>query len=100
MALKSMLSIWLAASVLLSMVGAADAQTRRARSEGGSTVTACSRYGNGCQTAPLRRGQFDDEYRLPNGTWMPCKQSCKDAFREDVIDYWETINERAGSGRR
>ena len=31
---------------------------------------------------------------------MPCKQSCKDAIREDVIDYWETLNERAGSGRR
>jgi hypothetical protein len=83
----------------MTVIGTADAQSRR-HSRGGDSVTACSRYGNGCRTVPVRQGRFDAEYRLANGTWMPCKQSCKDALREDVIDYWETLNERAGSARR
>jgi hypothetical protein len=85
----------LACAFILSLTGAAEAQVRKSR-DGAGSVTVCSRFGNGCRTVPVRRGQFDDQYRLPNGTWMPCKQSCKDAFREDVIDYWETLNERAG----
>lgn len=97
MALRTISSAAFMAVMTVGMVGEADAQSRRDRSEG--SVTACSRYGNGCRTAPLRRVAYDYEYRLPNGTWMPCKQSCKDAFREDVIDYWETLNERAGSSR-
>ncbi|WP_072391020.1 hypothetical protein [Hyphomicrobium sp. CS1BSMeth3] len=95
MFLRTVLGAALAGSVLVGVMGAAEAQVRKAR-DGAGSVTACSRYGHGCQTAPVRRGQFDYEYRLPNGTWMPCKQSCKDAFREDVIDYWETLNEREG----
>ena len=93
--------VLLAALVGLSaLVLAAPADAQRKRDRSGGQVTACSRYGHGCMTVPLRQGRFDAEYRLPNGTWMPCKQSCKDAIREDVIDYWETLNERAGSGRR
>lgn len=87
----------LAGLAIVTFVGAAEAQRPRG---GGAQVTACSRYGNGCLTVPVRQGRFDAEYRLRNGTWMPCKQSCKDAIREDVIDYWETLNERAGSSRR
>jgi hypothetical protein len=98
MALRTISSAAIMAVVTVGMIGSADAQSRRDRSEG--AVTACSRYGNGCRTAPLRRAAYDYEYRLPNGTWMPCRQSCKDAFREDVIDYLETLNERAGSSRR
>lgn len=97
MALRTVFSTALVAATAVIMIGEAEAQARRDRS--GGVVTACSRYGNGCRTAPLRRAAFDYEYRLPNGTWMPCRQSCKDAFREDVIDYWETLNERAGSSR-
>lgn len=97
MALRTVFSTALVAATVVIMIGEAEAQSRRDRS--GGVVTACSRYGNGCRTAPLRRAAYDYEYRLPNGTWMPCRQSCKDAFREDVIDYWETLNERAGSSR-
>ena len=96
MVLRTISSAAVMAVMTVAMIDAADAQSR-GRSEG--SVTACSRYGHGCRTAPLRRAAYDYEYRLPNGTWMPCKQSCKDAFREDVIDYWETLNERAGSAR-
>ena len=98
MALRTVVSSALVAVAVVTMIGTAEAQSRR-NSRGGDAVTACSRYGNGCRTAPIRRAAYDYEYRLPNGTWMPCKQSCKDAFREDVIDYWETLNERAGSSR-
>jgi len=83
-----------------AIVLSAPAEAQRKRGQGGGQITACSRYGNGCMTVPVRQGRFDAEYRLPGGTWMPCKQSCKDALREDVIDYWETLNERAGSSRR
>ena len=98
MALRIVFGTALVAATAVLSIAEVSAQSRRDRSEG--VVTACSRYGNGCRTAPLRRAAYDYEYRLPNGTWMPCKQSCKDAFREDVIDYWETLNERAGSSRR
>lgn len=98
MALRTVLSTVLVAAIAASLSGTVDAQSRR-HSRGGDVVTACSRYGNGCMTVPVRPGRFDAEFRLANGTWMPCKQSCKDALREDVIDYWETLNERAGSSR-
>jgi hypothetical protein len=94
--------IWLTALAglaVVSLAAPADAQRRRDR-ESGAHVTACSRYGHGCMTVPVRPGRFDAEYRLANGTWMPCKQSCRDALREDVIDYWETLNERAGRAGR
>ncbi len=96
---RTLLSTALAMATAALAIGEADAQARRGAHRDG-VITACSRYGNGCLTVPVRAGRFDAEYRLANGTWMPCKQSCKDALREDVIDYWETLNERAGSSRR
>lgn len=96
MASKILLTVFTGLA-FFTLAAPADAQRWRG---GGEQVTACSRYGNGCLTVPVRQGRFDAEYRLRNGTWMPCKQSCKDAIREDVIDYWETLNERAGSSRR
>lgn len=62
----------------------------------GGTVTACSRYGNGCYTAPVRPGQFGPVMRLKNGTWIDCKGSCKDTLREETVDYWDTLREKSG----
>lgn len=62
----------------------------------GGTVTACSRYGNGCVTVPVRPGRFGPEMRLKGGTWIDCKGSCKDTLREDTVDFWETLRERSG----
>lgn len=98
MVLRSVLGGALAAAIALSLVGGADAQSRRKSSGGQGTVTACSIYGNGCQTVPVRRGANDDEFRLPGGTWMRCKQSCKDTLRREVIDFWETLREESGDG--
>ena len=77
---------------VLSVLAAAPAE---AISRGG-TVTACSRYGNGCYTAPVRPGQFDPVMRLKGGTWIDCRGSCKDTLREETVDYWETLRERSG----
>lgn len=62
----------------------------------GGTVTACSRYGNGCYTAPVRPGQLGPMMQLKGGTWIDCRGSCKDTLREETIDYWETLRERSG----
>jgi hypothetical protein len=32
---------------------------------------------------------------MPGGTWIPCKQDCRETLREETVDFWETINERA-----
>jgi hypothetical protein len=69
--------------------------------QGGGTVTACSRYGNGCITVPVRPGRFGPEMRLKGGTWIDCRGSCKDTLREETVDFWETLRERTGgNGRR
>jgi hypothetical protein len=98
MALRTMLSAACAATVALTMIGAAEAQSRsKGRDHGLGAVTACSIYGNGCQSAPIRRAAHDYEFRMPGGTWISCRQNCKDTLREEVIDFWETQRERAGS---
>lgn len=62
----------------------------------GGTVTACSRYGNGCYTAPVRPGKFGPMMLLKGGTWIDCRGSCKDTLREETVDYWETLREKSG----
>lgn len=77
------------------LIGATAAEAQR-----GGTVTACSRYGNGCYTAPLRAGRWGPEMRLNGGTWIDCEGSCKDTLREKTIDFWETLRERQGGSQR
>lgn len=71
---------------------AADAQRRDRNSP---TVTACSRYGNGCVTGPTRPSRFDREVRMPGGTWIACKLDCRETLREETVDFFDTIRERA-----
>lgn len=98
MVLKSMLGAALTTAVMLSMVGNADAQSRaKSRGEGQGVVRACSIYGNGCTSAPIRRASYDYEFRLPGGTWISCKQSCQDTLRRETVDFWETQRENGGS---
>jgi hypothetical protein len=56
-------------------------------------ITTCSSYGNGCTSARVRRGPQGDEYRLPGGTWAGCRTNCRDALREDSVDFWDTQRE-------
>jgi hypothetical protein len=61
----------------------------------GQTVKSCSSYGNGCLVAPVRRGRFGLEARLKSGTWIDCRGDCREAIRQDVLDFWETQSDKA-----
>jgi len=87
----------IATMTALVLLCAAPANARDSRMAG--NVTECSRYSNGCYTAPVRQGRFGPQMRLKGGTWIDCKGSCKDTLREETVDFWETQRER-GSDRR
>lgn len=77
----------LAVAFLAVVAGAARA--------GEELVTACSRYGNGCYSAPVRAGKFGPEMRLKGGTWIDCRGDCRTTLREETVDFWETQQEKA-----
>lgn len=84
-----------ATTATLTAVVATTFAVASAEARSGGTVTACSRYGNGCYTAPVRPGRFGPEMLLKGGTWIDCKGSCKDTLREETVDFWETLRERS-----
>jgi hypothetical protein len=92
MAIRTVLTTGAALAVMVAALGTADAQSRY-RGEGYGTVTTCSTYGNGCTSAPVRRGRNGYEFRLPGGTWIECRRNCRNALREDSVDFWETQRE-------
>lgn len=59
-------------------------------------VTACSKHGNGCYSAPLRETKLGPQMRLKGGTWVYCRGDCRDSLREDTVDFWETLRDRTG----
>lgn len=93
LALAALMTTVLVSTTLLAVTAA----SAGARPGGG--VTACSRYGNGCITVPVRAGRFGPEMRLKGGTWIDCRGSCIDTLREETIDFWDTQRERHGGGR-
>lgn len=80
-------------SLLLICTMPAGAGTKAPR-----TVKACSSWGNGCMTAPVRAGKFGPEVRLKGGTWIDCRGDCRETLREEVLDFWETQNDKAIAG--
>ena len=96
MPLKTLLSATIAVTMIMGpAVAPADAQSRSKSREG--VVSTCSIYGNGCTSAPIRRAGNDYEFRMPGGTWVSCKQSCKDTLRRETVDFWDTQRENGGS---
>jgi hypothetical protein len=83
-------------AIAVSSVTAADAQTRKRGGQDDGYVKTCSIYGNGCTSAPIRRGSAGYEFRMPGGSWVSCRLDCKTALREETVDFWETQRERAG----
>lgn len=79
-------------ALLLAGVGPAPAAGTH---DGQRAVTACSRHGNGCLTTPVRMSAFGAELRLPSGTWIGCKGDCRETLRQEAIDIWETLQEKA-----
>ena len=97
MTARILLTAVVGVAAALAIVGGADAQSRKRGGGGdGGVVKVCSIYGNGCTSAPVRRGSVGYEFRMPGGTWVNCRLDCKTALREEVLDFWETQRERAG----
>jgi hypothetical protein len=88
-------AVLLAAAALL--IAQSPSEARPGREAG--MVTACSLYGKGCVTAPTRRGRIEQEVRLPGGVWSGCKRDCRQTLREESVDFFETLNERAPDWR-
>ena len=77
---------------LVAISSAVSAQSNRIGDRQGY-ITTCSSYGNGCTSARVRRGPNGNEFRLPGGTWVECRTNCRNALREDSVDFWETQRE-------
>lgn len=76
------------------------AEAQRRPDDGIGTVSVCSRYGRGCVSGPTRRGRVEMEVRLPGGTWIGCRRDCRETLRQESVDFFETIRERAPGFRR
>ncbi|MGQ0674096.1 MAG: hypothetical protein ACT4N2_14640 [Hyphomicrobium sp.] len=70
-----------------------DAEARQSRARAG--VVACSRYGNGCVAASVRRGRLADEMLTKRGRRIDCRGDCRETLREETVDFWETQNDKA-----
>jgi hypothetical protein len=80
-----------AIAVLAGLAASTDAEAQGSRAMRGApikVITACSRYGSDCITAPTRPARFGPEVRLPGGTWISCKLDCKSTLRDETIDFW------------
>lgn len=62
------------------------------------SVTACSRFGKGCVTAPVRRTKQGLEVRFPGGTWIGCSGDCREKLRDEHLDFWDTHKPENGNG--
>lgn len=94
----ALIAVAVSGCALISSSGEAEARSYK-KAKRTWTVTSCSRWGNGCQTLPVRRGRFGYEARAKGGTWIDCRGDCDQAVREDIIDFWETQNDRAKAAR-
>ena len=88
----------IAIAVVISAATPVMAQARRGNSS--DSVTACSRYGKGCVTGAVRQGRNEQEVRMPGGTWIGCKRDCRETLREETLDFFETLRDRAPARNR
>ena len=91
-------SFVLASLLMAALPGVAHSQSRRSVSS--ATVTACSQYGKGCVTGAVRQGRVEQEVRMPGGTWIGCKRDCRQTLREETVDFFETLRDRAPDQHR
>lgn len=85
-------------TALLAVAAVVALTTAAAARRGDGSVHVCSRYGSACVSAPVRNGRNGQEIRLPGGTWIECKQDCRNTLREETVDFFETIRERSPGG--
>ena len=75
--------------------GLAPAVARDRSGQSSGFVRACSPYGNGCVSGPVRPAKFGPQVRLKSGTWIDCKSDCGQALLEETIDFWDSQSEKA-----
>ena len=80
-------------ALLAGSAAVADRLTTRERTSG--KVTACSTYGEGCYTAPVRQTSVGPQVRLKGGTWIYCEVDCQDTLRRATVDFWHDQRERS-----
>jgi hypothetical protein len=73
----------------LTALGSLEALAGSPQKSGDGTIRACSHYGHGCVTAPVRSGAHGREVRLPGGTWIHCAGDCRETLVDTTIDFWD-----------
>ncbi|MFN0219109.1 MAG: hypothetical protein ACKVP4_09875 [Hyphomicrobium sp.] len=81
--------------VATSALSAATSAQSRERGESLGMIKACSTYGRGCVSAPVRMTSLGAQYRSPGGNWTWCEHDCRDTLRRDTIDFWDDQRERS-----
>lgn len=66
----------------------------------GGYVHAESRFGHGSVSGPVRDTARGPQVRLPGGSWIYCRATCRDTLREETVDFWETRAPGGGAGAR
>ena len=80
-----------AASLILPNV----ANAKHTKKYGKKHIRVESGYSNGVAHAPVRHRRGSKEVRGPGGTWVSCFGGCENAYREEYLDFWETIQENS-----
>ena len=81
-----------AASLILPNIANAK-HTKHVKKYGHNQIRVESGYGNGVAYTSVRRNRGSKEVRGPGGTWVSCFGGCENAYREEYLDFWETIGE-------
>lgn len=81
----------LAAAGLCATIATAAAGTRYGHGPILGTITAHSHYGNGSVRGPYRKTPVGYQVRLPHGTWVYCRTSCKETLRVQTVDIWDAV---------
>lgn len=66
----------------------------------GGYVVAESRFGHGTVSGPVRDTARGPQVRLPGGSWIYCRVSCRETLREETVDFWEARAPGGGAGAR
>lgn len=91
----------LALMIILALgatTGAASAQGRYHGQGDRGYVVAESWYGKGTVSGPVRPGRHGWQVRLPGGTWIDCRRSCRETLRQETVDFWESQGPQSKGG--
>jgi hypothetical protein len=78
-------------AALCSLAGGAAAGTRYGHGPILGTITAHSHFGNGSVSAPYRNTPVGYQIRLPHGTWVYCRTTCRETLRVETVDIWSAV---------